>query len=381
MDKSVFVTVGSTGFDKLIETVLSGESLEILKLKGFNKLIVQYGKSKNAFQNNLENNRSGSILESLRLNKSLIVVANEDLMDNHQMELAIELDDQGFLAYNSREIHPKLVGFLANDDPSAIKYAEATAKTCEETGVIFELRKCNRETLEENVVEANEDDTIHGIMIYYPVFGDRQDQYLQNVVSPSKDVEGLCHKYVYNMYHNIRYLDKLQTKKCIIPCTPLAIVKVLEYIGVYNSVLPYGNRLHGRVITVINRSEIVGRPLAALLANDGAKVYSIDINNILEFHRGTGLKLKKHEVHETNLKLEDVVPISDVVVTGVPTSTYKLPTNLLRDGAIAINFSSFKNFDDNVKEKASIFVPAIGKVTIAMLERNLLRLYDYQLSN
>ncbi|CAJ0648626.1 4068_t:CDS:2 [Entrophospora sp. SA101] len=100
MDKSVFVTVGSTGFDKLIETVLSGESLEILKLKGFNKLIVQYGKSKNAFQNNLENNRSGSILESLRLNKSLIVVANEDLMDNHQMELAIELDDQGFLAYS-----------------------------------------------------------------------------------------------------------------------------------------------------------------------------------------------------------------------------------------------------------------------------------------
>ena len=64
----------------------------------------------------------------------------------------------------------------------------------------------------------------------------------------------------------------------------------------YNSVLPYGNRLHGRVITVINRSEIVGRPLAALLANDGGKVYSVDINNIQEFHRGAGLKLKKHEV-------------------------------------------------------------------------------------
>lgn len=64
----------------------------------------------------------------------------------------------------------------------------------------------------------------------------------------------------------------------------------------YNSVLPYGDRLHGRVITIINRSEIVGRPLAALLANDGGKVYSVDINNIQEFHRGTGLKLKKHEV-------------------------------------------------------------------------------------
>ena len=45
-----------------------------------------------------------------------------------------------------------------------------------------------------------------------------------------------------------------------------------------------------------------------------------------------------------------------------------------------INFSAFKNFEDNVKEKASIYVPAVGKVTIAMLERNLLRLYDYQSS-
>lgn len=53
-----------------------------------------------------------------------------------------------------------------------------------------------------------------------------QDQYLQNIISTDKDVEGLCHKFVYNMYHNIRYLDKEEKKKCIIPCTPLAVVKV-----------------------------------------------------------------------------------------------------------------------------------------------------------
>ncbi|RHZ45274.1 hypothetical protein Glove_682g25 [Diversispora epigaea] len=279
---------------------------------------------------------------------------------------------------NSRGIHPRLVGFLANQDQAALKYAEATAKTCLETGVDFELRKCNREELEDLIIEANEDDNVHGILVYYPVFGDRQDQYLQNVVDCQKDVEGLCHKYVYNMYHNIRYLDKEETKKCIIPCTPLAIVKVLEYIGVYNPVLPYGNRLHGRLITVINRSEIVGRPLAALLANDGGKVYSVDINGIQEFHRGPGLRLKKHEVHDTNFKLEDIIPISDVVITGVPSPTYKIPTSLLRDGVIAINFSAYKNFEPNVKDKASIYVPSVGKVTIAMLERNLLRLYDCQ---
>ena len=98
------------------------------------------------------------------------------------------------------------------------------------------------------------------------------------------------------MYHNIRYLDKEETRKCIIPCTPLAIVKILEHVGAYNSILEYGNRLHGRIITIMNRSEVVGRPLAALLANDGAKVYSVDISGIMEFHRGEGIHLHKHEV-------------------------------------------------------------------------------------
>lgn len=105
------------------------------------------------------------------------------------------------------------------------------------------------------------------------------------------------------MYHNIRFLDEAKTKKCIIPCTPLGLVKVMEYVGVYNGILPHGNRLHGRIVTIINRSEIVGRPLAALLANDGAKVYSVDINGIQEFHRGVGLQLKKHEVISFGLKV------------------------------------------------------------------------------
>ena len=43
--------------------------------------------------------------------------------------------------------------------------------------------------------------------------------------------------------------------KSILPCTPLAIVKCLEYIGVYNKLLPYGDRAYGKTITVINRYE------------------------------------------------------------------------------------------------------------------------------
>ncbi|KAI8368590.1 hypothetical protein EDC96DRAFT_504872, partial [Choanephora cucurbitarum] len=277
-----------------------------------------------------------------------------------------------------RNIHPKLVGFLANEDPAAMKYADWTAKTCAETGVDFELRKVSKMDLEEAITEANQDKAVHGIMIYYPVFGGKQDAYLQSCVSKFKDVEGLCHEFVHNVYHNIRFMDEEETMKCIIPCTPLAIVKILEYIGVYNPVIPYGNRLYGRTIAVVNRSEIVGRPLAAMLANDGAKVYSIDVNGIQLFTRGTGLSLKSHKVEETEATVEQVVPQCDVVITGVPSANYKMPTHLLKEGVVAINFSSSANFQEDIKQKASIFVPSVGKVTVAMLERNLLRLHDYQ---
>lgn len=271
---------------------------------------------------------------------------------------------------------PVLVGFLANSDPAARMYAEWTAKTSESAGFTYELRVVDKEDLEEALIAANEDDAVDGIMVYFPVFGGGQDQYLQQVLSPEKDVEGLSHLYIQNMYHNIRFLDKAETQKSILPCTPLATVKILEFLGVYNTLIPYGNRLYGKTITVVNRSEIVGRPLAALLANDGATVYSVDITGIQKFNRGQGLKHKRHVVVDVDTSLEVAVGQSDVVITGVPSPNYKFPVEFLKDGAVCVNFSSEKNFDPNVKEHASLYVPSIGKVTIAMLLRNLLRLIE-----
>jgi methylenetetrahydrofolate dehydrogenase (NAD+) len=245
------------------------------------------------------------------------------------------------------------------------------------SGFDFDLRKVDKEELEDAIIKANKDAKINGIIIYYPVFSNREDQRIQQLVSRDKDVEGLSYKYLFNMYQNIRFLDPpANTKKSILPCTPLAIIKVLEYLRIYNSILPRGNRLFGRTITVINRSEVVGRPLAALLANDGASVYSVDLDGVQQFTRGQGLKKRRYDVHEKlGWELEDCLPLSDVVISGVPGDKFKVPTELIRDGAVCINFSSEKNFvGDQVKEKASIYVPAIGKVTIAVLLRNLLRL-------
>jgi methylenetetrahydrofolate dehydrogenase (NAD+) len=121
----------------------------------------------------------------------------------------------------------------------------------------------------------------------------------------------------------------------------------------------------------------VGRPLAALLANEGGNVYSVDEHNVQTFAPFTDAD-KIRRVMDTNLKCTQVVSKSDIVITGVPTPGYKVPTKLLKPGVTAINFSSFANFESSITSKAGFFVPSVGKVTVAMLERNLLRLSEYQ---
>ncbi|CUM56042.1 Tetrahydrofolate dehydrogenase/cyclohydrolase, catalytic domain-containing protein [Debaryomyces fabryi] len=291
--------------------------------------------------------------------------------------IAKEFVDEITAQLTELKFKPKLVGFLANDDPAAQMYANWTGKTCEGLGFEYELIQVDKNDLESSLIKANKDDNVNGIMVYFPVFGDNQDQYLQQLISTEKDVEGLNFMYYHNLYHNVRFLDApYNEQKCILPCTPLAMVKILEYLGVYNKILHYGNRLYGKKIMVVNRSEIVGRPLAALLANDGATVYSVDINNIQQYSRGDDLLEKRHKAVQLDSThtVESLAPTCDVIITGVPSDSYKFPIEYITNGSVVINFSSSKNFPDEVKQKAGLYVPSIGKVTIAMLLRNLLRL-------
>ena len=133
-----------------------------------------------------------------------------------------------------------------------------------------------------------------------------------------------------------------------------------------------------QTVCVINRSEVVGRPLAAMLSNDGAKVYSCDVDNIRMFTRGEGIKLKAHAVQDTDVSLEEAVSAADVVITGVPSKAYKLPTKYVKEGAVCVNFASHKNFEDDIEDKASIYVGNVGKVTVTMLMNNLFTLASHQ---
>ncbi|ORY81883.1 hypothetical protein BCR37DRAFT_358030 [Protomyces lactucae-debilis] len=275
---------------------------------------------------------------------------------------------------------PVLRAFLANSDPSAKEYADWTAKTATGLGITFDLQQIKREELEAAILDANKNPKVNGIMNYWPVFDNvMEDTRVQQQVDPLKDVEGFSPVFIRNLYDNVRFFDPpANLIKSILPATPLALVKALEHLAVYNPLLEEGSRLYGKTITIVNRSEIVGRPLAALCANDGATVYSVDVTGIRKYTRDR-LKLERHRFEEVEMTVEQAAQLSDVVICGVPSPAYKFPSASLKDGAIAINFSSAKNFDkDTVKEHASIYVPSIGKVTILMLLRNLLRLSQNQ---
>ena len=119
MTKSIFVSVGSTHFDALISKIDSKDFIELAKSMGYGTIIAQVGcyegeikhlenyfsyASPEEFKNYLENSDliighggAGTILEVLQLGKPIVVVVNEDLMENHQTELAYECSKKGLL--------------------------------------------------------------------------------------------------------------------------------------------------------------------------------------------------------------------------------------------------------------------------------------------
>ena len=232
--------------------------------------------------------------------------------------------------------------------------------------------------VETALADLNADPGVHGIIVYYPIFGmtpsysgSSHDDYLRDSISPAKDVEGLCHTYRTSLYRNVRYLDApANTKKCVLPCTALSVVKILEAAKIYDEKLPMGRRMHGKTVAIVNRSEIVGRPLAAMLANDGADVYSIDIDSIYLFRGG---KLHKCDSETA----ESCVRKSSVVVSGVPVKSYQMPAEWIQPGTTFVNVASFKNIDADavLALPDTQYCGMVGKVTVTMLERNLCRLY------
>jgi 5,10-methylene-tetrahydrofolate dehydrogenase/methenyl tetrahydrofolate cyclohydrolase len=270
----------------------------------------------------------------------------------------------------------RLVGLLSAEQGPSVTYAEYTRKGCDDVGIRFELRQVPRLEVEAELRAANEDPGVHGVLIYYPVFGTEQDRYLRDSVDAGKDIEGLHSFWARCLYENRRLLDGSGKQKAILPCTPLAVLKLLDAAGASRPDTP--RPLEGVRACIFNRSEVVGRPLASMMANDGAEVVSFDLDGPVLFRPkdendagGPG-----HLVEETSLGRAEALARADVVITGVPSREFRLVgADEIREGAVCVNFSTFKNFHDDVVERASAFVPRVGPMTVTMALRNTLRLY------
>ena len=261
----------------------------------------------------------------------------------------------------------KVVGLLAGDYGPSHTYAEYTRKACEDLGVTYELRHYSRLELEGGIVEANNDPTVHGIMIYYPIFGNEQDRYLKDVVDYRKDIEGLHSFWIRKLYENERVVTgEADSGKAVVPCTSLAILKILEANGAYGA---SGTRpAEHKTVTIFNRSEVVGRPLAVMMSNDGARVYSFDEHGPLLYQNG--------QAAEIAITRAEALAESDMVITGVPSRDFPLVRwEEINSLAICLNFATIKNFTAEVEEKAELFIPRVGPVTVAMAMRNTLRLF------
>lgn len=285
--------------------------------------------------------------------------------------------------------HPnvKLAGVLGHAGPfrlDAELYSKIIAETCWEDGIQYELLRCTGDdpsTVSERILEANSRSDIHGTLVFYPIFAEpfadrgpyknrltgvyykTQDDYLRDIVDPSKDVEGLCGDY------NARWLFRAgnkPTEERVVPCTALSVKRILDY---YH----HAPGWNGQVVSIVNRSEIMGRPLAAMLAWEGAIVYSINVDSILEFRPGGRLR----RCTSPEINLEWCLKQSSVVVTGVPCPEFQIPAEAIMPGTTVVNVSEFINVcEDTLLDRPGVkYIPQVGKVTVAVLEHNLLRLH------
>ncbi len=266
-----------------------------------------------------------------------------------------------------------LLGLLPVGHAPSETYAAYTRAGCDSVGIRFQLRTVTPDDVEVVVREAGQDPDLHGILVYYPVGARDADRWLRELVDPRKDVEGLHSFGARCLSENRRFLDDEHRRKAILPCTPLAIVKLLEAAGAGGAAGP--RPLQGVKGGVVNRSEIVGLPLAAMLANDGAEVVSFDLEGERLFQPDED----GHQSHTVGVSRAEALAQADVVVTGVPSRDFRLvEARELREGAICLNFSTLRNFADDVVERAGVFVPRVGPMTVTMALRNTLRLYTQQ---
>lgn len=208
------------------------------------------------------------------------------------------------------------------------------------SGIDFCLVRLTPSNVATYIKALNDNQSVHGIMVYYPIFGDTRDDEIKSMVNPRKDVEGLNRTHSHS--HGVTE-DRAQPRLApTVPCTAKAVESILHWLGIYDQSLAEGERLNGWDICIINRSDVVGLPLAQLLASQGARVYSADILGVQIYQASLTSGVAEVRSTPTEWTLEDVVRKSGVIISAVPHPTFKVDTKWIQRGTICINVASAK---------------------------------------
>ncbi|TVP41205.1 bifunctional FolD protein Methylenetetrahydrofolate dehydrogenase/Methenyltetrahydrofolate cyclohydrolase [Candidatus Nitrosocosmicus arcticus] len=242
---------------------------------------------------------------------------------------------------------PCLATILIGSDPPSLVYINNKQKAANSIGIrTLDFRfdaDISQTKLIRLIEKLNLDSTVHGILIQLPL-PDHLDKYnVINMVDPRKDVDGLT-------FINSGLL--LNNKTNLIPCTPLGIMELFRN---------YKIQLDGANVLIVNRSNLVGKPLASLLLSKNSTVTI------------------SHS-HTKNLKFFS--QNADIIVTAVGNrDSFVLTDDMVTNGATIIDVGTNRvdgklcgDVDfEKVKEKARYITPVpggVGPMTICMLLRN-----------
>ncbi len=269
-------------------------------------------------------------------------------------------------ALNSMGIDVGLALMLVGENLSSKQYLSATLKACKKTGITpYEYRFPESATMNEllNAVHSiNNDERIHGLLVFFPLPRRIDSRKIVNSILPEKDVDGLgsipigkfaAEESTLQLYSK-QYDPAITHHLGFLPCTPFGVIRLLEH---------YNVEIKSKHAVVIGKSLAVGKPLSLMLLTKEATVTIChkETKNLAEMTRQADILCVA--VGKPNLITADMVKEGVVVVD--------IGINVLENGRVVgdIDF-------DSVSQKASLITPvpgSVGPVTIAMLLENTVK--------
>jgi len=256
----------------------------------------------------------------------------------------------------ARGIVPRLEVILVGDDPASISYIKSKEKGAAEVGIVENTTRLPADTSEQQLIDLldrlNCDAAVDGILVQVPLPSHIDTENVLYHISPEKDVDG---------FHPVNLGKLLRGEPCFLPCTPHGIQQMLMRSGFDPA---------GKHVVICGRSNLVGKPLAAILlqkkagANATVTVTHTGTVHLPVFTRQADIlvaAMGKPLCITADMVKEGAVVI-DVGVNRVPDATSEKGYRLAGD----VDFEA-------VSRKAAAITPVpggVGPMTVTMLLQN-----------